>query len=169
LLFRWIFRDPRVDVRFLALGGLLPLMVDGVWAMAVSSVAAGTKLAAHSLLTAVALMFVIMVFTKRGPARKPWMALSVGVFFHLLLDGMWAQQESFLWPLFGSEFTSPAPDAASLFLGFVDGWVGWVQESLGLVYLVALWRSHGLGNGDTRADFLRTGVLPSVTKAATSS
>ena len=164
-LFRWIFRDPKVDLRFLALGGFVPMLVDGVWAALVSSVASGTKLAAHSLLTAVVLMSVIMVLTKRGPERKPWMALSVGVFFHLLLDGMWAQQESFLWPLFGWGFADPGAGARSLFLGFLDGWVGWVEEGVGLVYLVVLWRTHGLGNPETRAEFMATGVLgPTATR-----
>jgi len=166
-LFRWIFKDPKVDVRFLALGGLLPLLVDGFWAASAGSVASGTKLAAHSLLTAVALMSVIMILTKRGPARKPWMALSVGVLFHLLLDGMWAQQESFLWPLFGWEFTAPASGAHSLFVGFLDSWVSSAKEGAALVYLVTLWHTHGLKEAETRAEFLATGVLQPTTARTT--
>lgn len=165
-LFRWIFRDPKVDLRFLALGAVLPMVVDGAWGL-FPSVTAGTKLASHSLVTAVLLMSVIMIVTKRGPGRKPWMAMSVGVFFHLLLDGMWAEQQTFLWPLFGWSFAEPVAGAHSLFVSALDGKLRLAQELLGLVYLVALWVIGGLGDRDRRSAFIATGQLVVVDSPAT--
>ncbi len=157
-LFRWIFRDPKVDLRFLALGAVLPMVADGLWGLA-PAVVAGTKLAGHSLVTAVLLMSVIMIITKRGPDRKPWMALSVGVLFHLLLDGMWAEQQSFLWPLFGWSFATPHEGASNLLISILDSPWRAVQEVVGLGYLAALWNIGGLSDRGRRSAFLATGKL----------
>jgi hypothetical protein len=118
------------------------------------------RIYAHTLLFAVVILLAVMVLTRRGSAaRKRWMALPIGVFFHLLLD-MPLDSETLWWPVLGLEFPSFAKGA------FVDLVVyllrsPWVvaQELLGLGYLIALYRKHQLGEPARRRELVGTGRL----------
>ena len=160
-LFRWIFKDPSVDVRFLTVGALLPDLIDKPVGTLIAPDAFGaSRLWGHTLLFSVVVMTLVMLMTRRGPARKPWMALSIGVYFHLILDAMWASRETFLWPFLGWEFT---PGPADYWVGFLgrlfDSPTAIAGEVAGLAYLVFLWRRCALGDRHHRTAFLRTGVL----------
>lgn len=159
-LFRWIFRDPKVDVRFLVLGALLPDLIDlplGTLLLA-DSLSTGEawmhSLAAPSLVTVV-----ILLATRRGRRRRAWMALAVGMFFHLLVDGMWTKTEVFLWPLFGEIPTGPSSYWADVWSrAFSDPW-RWVREVVGVIYLASVWVQSGLGDAERRNSLLKTGRL----------
>lgn len=160
-LFRWIFRDPRVDVRFLVAGALLPDLIDlpiGTW-LAADRYSSG-QLWGHTLLAPTLLVIVVLAATRRGARRRAWMALAIGMFFHLLLDGMWISREVFLWPLFGTDFpTGPVPYWADLWeRAFSDPW-RWIKEAIGIAYLVVLWHTTSLNDRDRRLQLVRTGVL----------
>ncbi len=160
-LFRWIFRDPAVDVRYLVVGALLPDLIDkplGTWLFA-DSFSSG-RIYGHTLLFATVLMTAALFATRRGPTRRRWMALAIGCFTHLLLDGMWTSNEVFLWPAFGWDFpVGPIEFWGGLLDRFLsDPWMI-TQELLGAVYLVALWRNTGLGEKESRTRLIRTGQL----------
>lgn len=154
-LFRWIFRDPLVDLRFLAVGAVLPNLVDLPLAIALGFPDDAHRLWAHGLLFPTALMTAVLVLTRRGPRRKPWMALAVGVFFHLLLDLMWALPETLLWPFLGTSF-SPMGVASLGDLWSSVTWWGIAGEMGGLAYLAFVW---GWAPPEDRAGFARSGVL----------
>ncbi len=160
-LFRWIFKDPAVDVRYLSLGAILPDLIDKPVGTIIAPDAFGaSRLWGHSLLFAATVMVLVLVVTSRGPGRKPWMALSVGVFFHLGLDAMWLSRETFLWPFLGLEFTPGIDDYWAGFLGRVlESPLAVGGEIVGLLYLMLAWRRSGLGDADRRSAFLRTGIL----------
>lgn len=160
-LFRWIFRDPKVDVRFLFVGALLPDIIDlpiGTWLLARYSTG---ELWSHSLLVPTVYMVVILLTTRRGRRRRAWMALGVGWLFHLLLDGMWTTDEVFLWPFFGWEI--PAGEAPFWPLAWEralsDPW-RWVTEAIGVGYLAWLWAHLGLSDPRRRRATLESGRLP---------
>jgi hypothetical protein len=159
-LFRWIFRDPKVDVRFLALGALLPDLVDLPLGTLVFSDSVSTGEAwAHSLLAPSVVTIVVLLATRRGRRRRAWMALAVGMFFHLLLDGMWTKTEVFLWPLFGDIPRGPVPyweDAWARALA--DPW-RWARELVGVIYLAGVWVVSGLNDADKRDQVLKSGRL----------
>jgi inner membrane protein len=159
-LFRWIFRDPKVDVRFLALGALLPDLIDlplGTLVLA-DSLSTGEAWA-HSLLVPSVATIIVLVATRRGRRRRAWMALVVGMFFHLLLDGMWMKTEVFLWPFFGSIPPGPSPYWADLLSrAFADPW-RWVREFAGLAYLGSVWIRSGLNDPANRRRVLESGRL----------
>lgn len=91
-----VFGDPRIDFRLVAVGAVLPDALD---------VPFGGARVAHTLLFSVGLLFVVMAVTRRGePRRRLWLALPIGTFMHLALDGMWTRAEVFWWPFFGSSF-----------------------------------------------------------------
>lgn len=160
-LFRWIFRDPKVDVRFLAFGAVLPDLIDlPVGTVLAASTFSSGELWMHTLLIPSLLTAVILLATRRGRRRRAWMAVVVGMFFHLLLDGMWTSAEVFLWPLFGVEFPRQPlpywPNAWDRALG--DPW-RWLLEGVGVAYLWWVWRAGSLGSRERRRELMTTGRI----------
>lgn len=156
-LFRWVFRDPKVDVRFLFAGALIPDLID----LPVGSLYLATgELWFHSLIVPSAFMAIVLVATRRGRRRRAWMALGIGWLFHLLLDGMWINQEVFLWPFFGE---IPAGDAPFWPMAWeralADPW-RWVKEAVALGYLAWLWLALGMNRPERRRGVWSTGRLP---------
>ncbi len=161
-LFRWVFRDPKVDVRFLLLGAILPDLIDlPIGTVLLADRYSRGELWFHSLLLPTIYMAVVLVVTRRGRLRRAWMALGVGWLLHLLLDGMWIDQEVFLWPFFGVNI--PGGEAPFWPLAWEralsDPW-RWITEIVGLGYLIWLWFVLGLGDRDRRRITLETGRLP---------
>lgn len=168
-LFRWIFRDPKVDVRFLSAGALLPDLIDlplGTLVL-VDRYSTG-ELWAHSLLVPSLAAAGVLVVTRRGRRRRAWMALVSGWLFHLLLDGMWTSGEVFLWPFFGDFPAGPRPYWSGLGGRLLSNPWLWVKELIGLLYLVGLWLRLGLSDPRVRGELFRTGRLPSPTWNSTS-
>ncbi len=161
-LFRWIFRDPKVDVRFLFLGALLPDLVDlPIGTVFLAERFSTGELWAHSLIVPSAYMTVVLIATRRGRRRRAWMALGVGWLFHLLLDGMWFSEDVFLWPFFGWDLPSGAAPFWPLAWdrAVSDPW-RWLLEAVGVGYLVWLWFALGLDSSERRKTVVETGRLP---------
>jgi membrane-bound metal-dependent hydrolase YbcI (DUF457 family) len=103
-----VFRDPAVDHRLVVAGALLPDAVDAV--------AAGHPAYAHALAAPVAVLVAVMAATAlmkffptsvsrgRRVARRRLLALPIGMFLHLVLDGTWTRSEVLWWPFLGSTF-----------------------------------------------------------------
>lgn len=162
LLFRWIFQDPKVDVRFLALGAILPDVIDiPIGTVLFADQLGSGEVYSHTLLAPTVFATVVLLATRRGRRRRAWMALVVGWFLHLLLDGMWTSTEAFLWPFFGLDFPpGPSPYWSGLSeRAFSDPW-RWATELVGIAYLVGLARVSGLNRLEHRKQFLATGRLP---------
>lgn len=162
-LFRWIFRDPKVDVRFLVFGAILPDLIDlPIGTLILADRYSTGELWFHSLIIPTLYMTAVLVLTRRGRRRRAFMALGVGWLFHLLLDGMWVDQNVFLWPFFGAEI--PPGEAPFWSLAWEralsDPW-RWVKEIAGLAYLVWLGLGLGLGARERRVALWNTGRLPS--------
>ena len=141
-----VFRDPAFDYRLAVAGALLPDLVDGPL---------GGARALHTLAAAVVVLLAVMVLTRNHRrARRHWLALPIGMFVHLVADGMWARTEAFWWPAFGWELQGrlPALDHGPAVLV--------LEEVVGAALLVWAWRRFGLTDPTVRARFLRTGHLP---------
>jgi hypothetical protein len=161
-LFRWIFRDPKVDVRFLFLGAVLPDLIDlPIGTLILADRYATGELWSHSLIIPTLYMAAVLLVTRRGRRRRAWMALGVGWLFHLLLDGMWVDQGVFLWPLFGIEIEPGAtpfwPMAWERAMS--DPW-RWVKAAVGVGYLIWLWIGLDLSSAGRRSSLIETGRLP---------
>jgi hypothetical protein len=109
---------------------------------------------AHSVVTAVLLLVVVMLTTiGRRTLRRRLLALPIGVFLHLVLDGAFANTRIFWWPLSGVGL--PRDRLPSLERG------GWdvVLELAGAAILVWAYRRFGLRDPARRRLLLRTGHL----------
>lgn len=162
LLFRYVFRDPKVDVRFLALGALLPNLVDKPLGTIVFADYFGAdRIYGHSLAFSTVLMAVILLSTRRGRVRRQWMALAIGSMLHLVLDGMWTSGAVLFWPLLGAEFPMGAvPYWDGFFQREVWSWGTLSLELVGLLYLVYLWFLCDFSDRSVRTAFLSSGRLP---------
>lgn len=140
----YVFRDPRFDYRPLALGALLPDIVD---------VPFGQARWAHSLTVAIGVLAVVMAVTAgRKPMRKPLLAIPIGMMLHLVWDGAFSATRVFWWPFSGDWGDTQVPSLER-------GWLNLALEALGAAALVWAWRRFGLTDPERRRTFLRTGRL----------
>lgn len=141
-----VFRDPAFDYRVVVVGAVLPDLVDAPFG--------GARLF-HTLLASVLVLTLVMLGTRgRRHLRRSLLALPIGMFAHLVADGMWARTHTFWWPFFGRSLTGRLP---SLDHGPA---VLVLEELVGAVIVVWCWRRFRLGDRRVRSQFLRTGHLP---------
>jgi hypothetical protein len=77
-----VFKDPAIDHRLVIAGALLPDVID-VWS--------GGRWVAHTVLFSILLLTAVMLATRgRRLLRRQLLALPIGTFLHLVLDGMWS-------------------------------------------------------------------------------
>lgn len=140
----YVFRDPRFDVRLLAVGAVLPEL-DGLF---------GGARVMHSLAFSLVLLALVMVLTVgRRSARKLCLGLPIGTMLHLVFDGAWADAHVFGWPLGGRSFEDAALPTVE------RGWWNLPLELVGLAVLVWFWRRAGLADPARRRELWRTGRL----------
>jgi membrane-bound metal-dependent hydrolase YbcI (DUF457 family) len=141
-----VFRDPAFDYRMVVVGAVVPDLLDAPFG--------GARLA-HTLLASVAVLALVMLATRgRRHTRRSLLAVPIGMFAHLIADAMWARTESFWWPFLGGDLAGPLP---ALDHGLP---VLLMEELAGFLIVAWCWQRFGLGDGQVRRQFLRTGHLP---------
>lgn len=143
-----VFRSPALDLRVIMVGSLLPLL-DGLF---------GGPRVLHSLTGAVVALVAVMLATRhRRLLRRVLLGIPIGLFIHLLLDGAWADTDTFWWPFTGWSFEGDQlPELAR------GGWT-LVMEVVGAVALWFGYRTFGLADPARRERFVRTGRVDVVT------
>ena len=141
----FIFRDDRFDYRYLALGAILPDLID---------VGTGGAWVFHSVLGSVAVLSAVMAGARRGTSRRrKLLAVPIGMFFHLVFDGAFNNTKVFWWPFGGFNFGGaniPSFDRPILDVLF---------ELAGVAMIAWIWKENNLSDPARKADFLRTGRL----------
>ena len=139
-----IFRSPAVDYRLVMLGAVLP----------VGELPFGSPRLLHSLTAAAAALGLAMLVTpRRRLAQRRLVAVPIGMFIHLLLDGIWTDTQAFWWPFAGLAWSDARLPELS------RGAFDLVLEALGAAALWWCWRRFRLDEPERRARFLRTGQL----------
>jgi hypothetical protein len=141
-----VFQDPAIDYRLVMVGALLPDLVDGPLG--------GARLLHTLVFSAGLLVLVMLATTGRRARRRQLLALPIGTFMHLVLDGVWTRTKLFWWPLFGSSFAGVGLPSLSRPIGLLAA-----QEAAGAAALWWCWRRFDLRRPDRRAAFVRTGRL----------
>lgn len=143
----FVFDSPAIDYRFVAAGGVLPLV----------ETVSGRPLLLHTLLGAVALLAAVMATTvRRRVMRRRLLGLPIGAFVFLVAAGTWTRTELFWWPAAGLDGIAqrPPPEFDRPLEVLV------LLELLGVAALVWLVRRFELTRPDHRASLVRTGRLP---------
>lgn len=155
---RYTFRDDRMDLRMLALGAMLPNLIDTPIGLLFFDQLRSVRLVTHGLVVASAVMVGVVLSTRRGRPRKLWMPLAIGLLLHLLLDAMWLDPETLWWPFLGLEFSQLEQATAAAYVAAVlSDWRVWAGEIVGLLYLGYLWRAAKLADPAARRRLLETG------------
>lgn len=140
-----VFQSSGIDFRAVAVGALLPLLLDLPW---------GRPAYAHTLLAAVAALTVVMLATSgrgRRLVRRRLLGVPIGWFCGLVLSAAWADQELFWWPVLG--WSLPEGD-------LLPSWTVVVAlEALGLAAAGWVVVRFGLADPHRRERFVRTGRL----------
>ena len=140
-----VFQSPGLDFRLVALGALLPLVLDAPF---------GSQAYAHTLLSAVIVLTITMAITAgrgRRLRRRRALSLAIGWFTSLVLAGTWTHKQVFWWPAFGTA----RPQAALL----APLPVLLLEEALGLAAAWWAWTRFGLADPVRRRAFWHTGRL----------
>jgi len=141
-----VFRDTAIDYRLVMVGAIAPDAIDVFF---------GGARVLHTLLSAVVVLVVVMLATRgRRHLRRQLLAVPIGLFCHLVLDGMWTRTGTFWWPLIGGGFEGDRLPSLSRPVGLLVA-----QELAGLVALAWAYRRFRLGEPERRDLFLRTGRL----------
>lgn len=140
-----VFSSPALDHRIVIVGALVPLV----------EVPFGEPRLLHSLAAPVVTLTAVMLSTRGHRLRRRWLlGLPIGMFMHLVLDGIWADTSAFWWPVTGIGFSDARiPELAR------GGW-NLVLEAVGIGALVWIGRTHGWADSEVRRRFLQTGRLP---------
>lgn len=141
-----VFADPAIDYRLVVVGAVAPDLVDGVAVRGIWVL--------HTLVASVVLLAVVMLATtRRRHARRRLLAVPIGTFLHLVVDGMWARTSQFWWPGFGWRLSGRLPALSHGPAVLV------VEELLGALALLWCWNRFGFASPSRRAKFARTGRL----------
>jgi hypothetical protein len=139
-----VFQSRGIDYRLVALGSLLPLVVD---------IPFGYRAYGHTLLFAVALLTLVMIATigRSRLLRRRLLCLPIGVFAGLVLSGAFLNADLFWWPFLGRSFPHD-PLLPS---------IGWLiaEEVAGLVVGWLLVGVYDLYLPGPRRELLHTGRL----------
>lgn len=139
-----VFRSVGVDYRLIAIGALLPLLVDAP---------VGHRWFGHTLAFAVALLLGVMISTVGRPRllRRRLLCVPIGVFCGLVLSGAFASDRVFWWPARGTAF------GASLLLP--AWWAVVIEEVIGLAACWWVFGQFDLYLPGPRSEFVHTGRL----------
>ena len=142
LIFKYVFKDNKADLRYLITGLLVLDFLDIL--LSIEPIGKELKFITHSLIFSVFMMFLIMLFSKRGSkVRKNSLLFTIGLYLHLFLDFMWLDQAIFLYPL-----PSETIDIFNKTLLMVVA-----QELIGVTYLI-----YKLKNQSIR-EFIKNGII----------
>ena len=142
-----IFRSRGLDYRLIALGSMVPIIVD----LPIGHFGPG-----HSIVVAVAALVTMMVGTigQSRRLRRRLVGVPIGWFCALVLSGAFLHDDAFLWPLLGSVpgRVGLLPPITLLVLGEAAGFAT-IAWSLG---------RFGLNQAAPRREFWRSGTLVDV-------
>src|SRR3954465_12143762 len=121
VLVTMVFSSPALDYRLVMLGSVVPLLdglTGGAWVL-------------HTLLASVVALGAVMLATRgRRLVRRRWLGIPIGMFLHLVLDGVWTNTSLFWGAAFGVSFGGePLPETTR-------GAVVNVMELIGLLALL---------------------------------
>jgi len=148
-----------IDYRFILLGSIFPDIVDKPLGMLIfSGVIANGRIYTHTLLVNLVLLFMGMYLLKRKGAN--FLAFSLASCFHLVLDEMWLDLQTLLWPLYGWGFPKQVISHwwEHILQGlFTNPWV-YLPEIIGAVILLGF--GIVLAKRRMMKEFLFRGKLP---------
>lgn len=149
----------RIDYRLVALGAVVPDVIDAAFNAA--GVGRAGRGPAHSLSAVIAVALAVVLAVRDKQRRLALFSLPVGWLTHLVVDAVWVAPATFYWPAFGTAFGAGQgePYSAGLLLRPHEHLSTWGAELAGALVIVWFALAFGLNDPARRARFLRDGQL----------
>lgn len=152
----------RIDYRLLAVGSMLPDLIDKPLAVSVFTEAETSQLVAHSIFVHAVVLVGALLFRRKS---LPYVLAFSG---HLILDRMWRHTETFWWPLFGwtvfwkfKSMNTPESMVA-VYLDIITRYPRvWIVELIGITTIMWMIIRYRLYHRNALTTFLSTGSLRS--------
>lgn len=157
------FRHGVPDLRWLLAGTVLPDVVDkAVGDVLFRSYFQNGRIFFHTvLLTLLFLLAGTYGWTRKRDARL--LLLSLGMASHLLLDRIWTEPTTALWPSLGPFLRHPsAQTLLEEVMEYLRDPVFWATETAGTVVLLGSLRALGVDSISRLREFLLRGTLPAL-------
>lgn len=154
----------RIDYRLVLVGAMLPDIIDKpIGGVLFAHTFGNPRIFAHTLLFSLLTVLIGLYLYRLG---KIWLLpLSFGCAIHLILDQMWLEPRTLLWPLYGLSFEKLDPSDYMWSMDYAQGMTNWlltdpsifIPEIVGALILTAfVWRL--VRRGGLRR-FMLTGAL----------
>lgn len=99
-----------INLKYLAIGAILPDLIDKpIGRIILASTFENGRMIGHTLLVSIIIFLIGLYFYQKRKDNR-WLSLSIGSFFHLVEDQIWAQPKTFFWPLLGLSFPKDSAD-----------------------------------------------------------
>ena len=145
LLTYFIFRSKGIDYRAVALGSLTPFTID---------LFIGHASIGHSFIFAVGMFVLIMLGTISRPRllRRRLLCFVIGIFFALVLEGTFLQEQTWWWPL--------TRHSSGNHIDIFPNMTAWIiREVVGLIALYIIFGIGELHIKTNRQEFFKQGRI----------
>jgi len=163
-----------IDPRYLAIGALLPDLIDKPLGMIVfASTISNGRMISHTLVFSLTLFIIgLYLYDKRSDIRI--ITLASGSFFHLMEDQMWGTPKTLFWPLLGWSFPKSQIDDGISFLlmllkeSFTPKFSqSFIPEIIGMIVIIILtlsWLKNTLNKKSSKDDKVKkeTAIKPTI-------
>ncbi len=157
------FANRAPDMRWLLAGAVLPDLIDKpIGQILFKPHFENGRIFAHTFVLAL-LLFLAGTYQwkRRGDSRI--ILLAFGVASHLVLDRVWTEPTTALWPSMGSFLHHPSMQTIiEQIQEYISDPVFWVSELSGAALLVVSLRYLGVRTASDLRSFLRSGLSPSL-------
>ncbi|MDY6796231.1 MAG: metal-dependent hydrolase [Actinomycetota bacterium] len=149
------------DMRWFLVGALLPDLVDkAVGQVFFKPYFENGRIYLHTFLLAVMLLTVGFYNLKRR-RNSDLLLLALGVVSHLVLDKVWVEPTTALWPSLGPFLRHPSLKSLwGQVMGYLSDPLFWVSETGGLALLVLAFRVLGVKSLHELREFILHGSSP---------
>ena len=147
------------DIRFLLIGALLPDIIDKPLGLVFfPQIFHNSRIIGHTLFFLLLLIVATLLFYRKN-RQTVFLMLSFGVGMHLVLDFMWKEPHTLLWPAYGFMFYYRNLEGwlAGIFHNLVTEPVVYIGEILGAIIL--LWFALMLVRTKNIWGFIKHGSL----------
>lgn len=144
---------PKFDVRVLALGIMIPDIIDKTIGLLIfRQYIDNGRIYSHTLAFSI-ILTILAVYLRSRPA----ISLSFGAWTHLAFDKMWEVPETFFWPAYRWDFPAIDFDPSRwLEMLLTDPYI-YISEILGAIILLALFFNYRMYKWDNFKRVLKTG------------
>jgi hypothetical protein len=145
--------QPKFDVRWLALGIMLPDIIDKTIGLLIfRQYIDNGRIYAHSLLFSFAILFIALYF------RDRWtISVSFGTWTHLAFDRMWEVPETLFWPAFRWDFPQIGFDPSKWIEMLLTNPYIYISEIIGAGIMLFLFFYYGMHRWEKFKRVFQTG------------